>query len=247
MTSALAQQHPPDDERRLDEDLARVVRAAGRAPIGAAGAVTGGTAAIIGIDLKYSGQPTPLAYVAASLLALFVSLALAVIGFRLRRDTQAWAADQQQVRQKLERLPVLERENAELRARVAEFEAANARRDRPLLRSFLLAATGSRSWAKYQERAADPRPRRDVGRTGFHMIVMNAIDSDVFPVVETEVRRPPPRPFRASRAEVETIGTRPASPPPDVDNRLLAVCGLGTLLAVLLFVHGEELVSFLAR
>lgn len=123
MTQGLAQQQP-DDERRLDEDLARVVRAAGRAPIGAAGAVTGGTAAIIGIDLKYSGEPTPLAYVAAGLLAVFVSLTLAVIGFRLRRDTQAWAADQQQVRAKLERLVVLERENAEIRAKNAELEAA---------------------------------------------------------------------------------------------------------------------------
>lgn len=79
------------------------------------------------------------------------------------------------------------------------------------------------------------------------MIVMNAIDSDVFPVIEREVQRPSPRPLRASRTEVETIGTRPAAPPPDVDDRLVAVCALGTLLAVLLFVHGEELVNFWTR
>lgn len=77
------------------------------------------------------------------------------------------------------------------------------------------------------------------------MICMGATTSDVFPIVEP--RRTPPRPFRAARAEVETIGTRPASPPPDVDDRLVAVCALGTLLAVLLFVHGEEIISYMVR
>jgi hypothetical protein len=69
-----------------------------------------------------------------------------------------------------------------------------------------------------------------------------AMTSASFPAAES---RPTPRPFRASRSEVEAIGTRPASPPPDVDDRLVAMCGVGTVLAVLMFVHGEEIIAFM--
>jgi preprotein translocase subunit SecG len=104
----------------LDEDLDRLVRSAGRAPIGASAAVSSGAAAIIGIDWKYSGEPTVLAYLAAGLIAIFVALALLMIGLRLRRDTVAYAHEQQQQRQELERL---RQENAALKARNAELEA----------------------------------------------------------------------------------------------------------------------------
>lgn len=121
-----------DEDDKLDEDLDQLVRAAGRGPLGGAAAVTSGAGAVIGIDWKYSGNPTPLAFVAAGMIALFVALALLAIGLRLRRDTAAYAREQQQ--QRLERDRLLQ-ENTELKARVAELEAALRAAERPRRRS----------------------------------------------------------------------------------------------------------------
>jgi hypothetical protein len=132
-TSRGARPRRSEDEDKLDEDLDQLVRAAGRGPLGGAAAVTSGAGAIIGIDWRYNGQPTPLALLAASMIALFVALALLAIGLRLRRDTTAYAREQQQQRLERDQLQArvteLEAELAVLRARLAAAERPRRRTD----------------------------------------------------------------------------------------------------------------------
>lgn len=83
---------------RLDRDLDRHARRAGRPTI--AGALATGfvaTGTVI-IDLVYGGHPTVLAYVAVSVLVFFICPTLVVEALRHRLAVGSWALDQQRQR-----------------------------------------------------------------------------------------------------------------------------------------------------
>lgn len=55
--------------------------------------------------------------------------------------------------------------------------------------------------------------------------------------------------IRVSKAESQSMGvTQPAAPPPPgVSTVLVALCTVGCLLAILLFVRGEQMIAALFR
>lgn len=83
---------------RLDRDLARLSRRAGKPTIGGALAAAFVSSGTVTIDLLYGGHPTLLAWVAVGVLVFFICPTLVIEALRQRWAAADWAREQQRQR-----------------------------------------------------------------------------------------------------------------------------------------------------